>query len=74
MVKRAVRAICMPNGGPCCGECGPLVEQARAVIAAIREPTVEMEIAGTEYWALRVAMEDRSAGVWRAMIDAARAE
>jgi hypothetical protein len=48
--------------------------QAGAAIAAMREPTVEMEIAGTEYWALKVAMEDRSAGVWQAMVDAALGE
>lgn len=47
--------------------------EARAAIAAMRVPTIEMEIAGAEQWALMSAMEDRSAANWKAMIDAALA-
>jgi hypothetical protein len=44
---------------------------ARAAIEAMREPTDEMEVAGTEQWLCEAAMEDRSGANWRAMIDAA---
>lgn len=61
-----------------CAGCDPrdadaFVSAARAAIAAMREPAIEMEIAGTEQWALMSAMEDRSAANWKAMIDAALA-
>lgn len=43
---------------------------AHAAIEAMREPTIEMQVAGTEQWLCVAAMEDRSAANWRAMIDA----
>lgn len=42
---------------------------AELVLGAIREPTVEMEVAGTEQWMCEAAMEDRSKANWQAMID-----
>ena len=45
------------------------VEQARAALAAIREPTEPMLQASEREWDGR--MSARSAGVWQAMIDAA---
>lgn len=42
---------------------------ARAAIKAMREPTVDMEVAGTEAWLCEAAMEDRSKANYRAMID-----
>lgn len=47
---------------------------ALAAIKAMREPTQDMEIAGTEQWLCEAAMEDRSGANWRAMIDAALKE
>lgn len=44
---------------------------AIAAIRAMREPTAEMEVAGTEDWLCIRAMEDRSRATWVAMIDAA---
>jgi hypothetical protein len=43
---------------------------AEAMVRAIREPSTEMEVAGTEQWLCEAAMEDRSAINWRAMCDA----
>lgn len=43
--------------------------EARAAIRAMREPTVDMEIAGAEQWMCEAAAEDRSGVNWRAMID-----
>jgi len=45
--------------------------KARAAIEAMREPTADMEIAGTEAWLCEAAMEDRARANYVAMIDAA---
>jgi hypothetical protein len=45
------------------------VPNAIAAIKAMREPTVEMEVSGTEAWACEAAMEDRAGANYRAMID-----
>lgn len=48
------------------------IVQARAAIRAMREPTDEMEVAGSEEWMCSTATyEDRSGLNWRAMIDTA---
>lgn len=36
------------------------------------DPTLEMQVAGTEQWLCEAAMEDRSAANWKAMISAYR--
>jgi hypothetical protein len=46
----------------------------KAAIAEMRDPTIEMCIAGTEEWLCERAMEDRSLTNWQAMIDAALSE
>lgn len=33
-----------------------------------REPTIDMEVAGTEAWLVIAAMEDRAVAIYRAMI------
>lgn len=43
---------------------------AEAIVRAIRDPSTEMEVAGTEQWLCEAAMEDRSGTNWRAMCDA----
>lgn len=47
------------------------LDMARAAIEAIRDPTIEMEIAAQEDWMCVRAVEDRGAVIWRAMVDAA---
>lgn len=49
-------------------------KRAIAAVHAMREPTVEMEVAGTEAWVVEAAMEDRAGMNYRAMIDAALTE
>lgn len=46
-------------------------KQAIVAIEAMREPTIDMEVAGTEAWLCEAAMEDRAGANYRAMIDAA---
>ena len=74
MVEQVARAIEQECAGCDPRDFNAFLAAARAAMAAMREPTVEMECAGTEHWALRVAMDDRAAGVWRAMVDAALQE
>jgi len=45
------------------------IPNAKAAIMAMREPTVDMEVAGTEAWTREAAMEDRAKVNYRAMID-----
>lgn len=49
-------------------------ELALAAMETMREPTIEMEIAGTEAWLCEAAMEDRAGANYRAMIDEALLE
>jgi hypothetical protein len=49
-----------------------MLEIVREAFAELREPTVEMEVAGTEAWTAEAAMEDRSKRNWQAMVDEAR--
>lgn len=44
---------------------------AKVAIEAMKEPTTEMEIVGTEQWLCEAAMEDRAGVNFRAMITAA---
>jgi len=46
-------------------------QAARDVLEAMKVPTVEMVIAGTEDWLCIRAMEDRAEVIWDAMLDAA---
>ena len=48
--------------------------RARAAIEAMREPTMEMEIVGTEAWLCEAAMEDRARTNYVAMINEALEE
>ena len=67
MVRRVAWAICAPNGGlGCCGECGAIVERARAAIAAMREPTEAMVSAADA-----VGIDSDPTEYWPAMIDEA---
>jgi hypothetical protein len=81
MVERVARALCAEDGtnpddldsqGQIWWRC--YIDDARAAIAAMREPTLDMEVAGTEQWLCEAAMEDRSKANWQAMIDSALAE
>lgn len=65
-VARAIQAMPVRNGGYV-----DVADIARDAIRAMREPTIEMEIAGTEQWLCEAAMEDRAGVNWRAMIDEA---
>lgn len=47
------------------------LDDARAAIEAMREPTTEMEVTGTEHWLVIRAQEDRAGVIWRSMIDEA---
>jgi hypothetical protein len=58
-----------------------LTDDAAAILAALdaaglavvpKEPTEEMQIAGTEQWLTVRAMEDRAAVIYRAMLAAAK--
>jgi hypothetical protein len=58
-----------------------LAGDAAAILAALdaaglavvpKEPTVEMQVAGTEQWLTVRAMEDRAAVIYRAMVAAAK--
>lgn len=87
MVERVARVLCAKD---CCDPDEPeygflggsvsgyawqgYVPQARAAIAAMREPTIDMQVAGTEQWLCEAAMEERSPANWKAMIDAALGE
>ena len=71
MVERVARAICLTQTQDERGWLAFLTE-AQAAIAAMREPTAEMQVFGVE--ALighREPVEECSAPVWRAMIDEA---
>jgi hypothetical protein len=84
MVERVARAIAGHNGydpddmSGAHNIGGPMwmafVQEARAAIEAMREPTMDMVVAGTEQWLCEAAMEDRSEANWRAMIDEALRE
>jgi hypothetical protein len=67
-VARALEALCEHDGEP-------VQEMARAAIAAMREPTREMIIAGERVApaAEGYSMPDDIPDTWRAMIDAALA-
>jgi hypothetical protein len=75
--------IARAAGHACCGDC-PRADYdrvARLALAALdaaglavvpKEPTDEMQIAGTEEWLTVRAMEDRAAVIYRAMVAAAK--
>lgn len=80
ILARATRAICQraypPHSSDCCGACGVLEQQARAVLASLREPTEAMAEAGF-HAACRYDNGDTvpsleiGTAAWQAMIDEA---
>jgi hypothetical protein len=74
MIERVARAIWAARYDGPYEEMPWVVAAARAAIEAMREPTIDMVVAGTEQWLCEAAMEDRSEANWRAMIDEALRE
>ncbi|PKR55420.1 hypothetical protein [Thalassospira marina] len=79
MVERVARELHRNDGFEALVEWNDLDEDSRQMyvffakvaIEAMKEPTTEMEIAGTEQWLCEAAMEDRAGVNYRAMITAA---
>jgi len=81
IIERATRAICQRVFPPsefsaCCGKCRVLEDQARAVIASLREPTEEMiTIGDAEFYEWmspdKTWTRDLIVNGWHAMIDEA---
>lgn len=81
MVERVAKAIFDAGwrdlGGiikPCWSDIpptSPVYEQAHAAIAAMREPTKEMEVVAQEEWMSVYVAEYRGKVIWQAMIDEA---
>jgi len=79
IIERATRAICQRIFPPseftaCCGKCTTLEQQARAVIASLREPTEEMITTGdAEFYEWmssdKTWTRDLVEKGWQAMID-----
>lgn len=81
LLGRLTQAICVgvDSDTRCCGNCGPLKNQAREVLRALREPTDAMVATGEPVvfehmaestdWTLDAVRDG-----WRAMMDAAAKE